>query len=257
MVEEAAGHHHAALHVDDRIEPLADALVDAVDAQLELRLAAIDQGEALHAVARAAGGADAVFQPAAILVERGEHLPVIELDRIEIAVRDGAQPFARAALLGRQYFVEGGIVRHVLGVAERCGQGGLAVDDAFDLVDLSALHMHAHGEDRGLPVLAHRTEPGGVAGERVGHFEAGLVDIGDAAPQPLAHRQDHVVLGEHRVFRQRRGGRIACAQGIDIAAHRADQAGTVATDVSHRARLARRLGPHRRQWRNGRQSRRE
>src|SRR5690606_38446400 len=40
MVEETGGHYHAALDVDDRIAALADALVDAVDAELELGLAA-------------------------------------------------------------------------------------------------------------------------------------------------------------------------------------------------------------------------
>src|SRR5690606_22059008 len=98
----AASHGDAAFLVDDEEVP-ADALVDAVDAQLELLAAARSDGGGVAACAArcGGGGGDAVFEPPAILRKVREDLPVVDFRRIEIAVRDGQHPFAAAALLGR------------------------------------------------------------------------------------------------------------------------------------------------------------
>src|SRR5690606_36516409 len=85
VVEEAAADGYAALLVDDEEIP-TDALVDPVDAELELL--ATTRGDRSGISAGAArcrrGGGDAVLEPRAIVGERCEDLPVVDFDSIEI-----------------------------------------------------------------------------------------------------------------------------------------------------------------------------
>ena len=81
----------------------------------------------LAASSAAAGGRYAVLGALAVRVEGREHRAVVQLHRVEIAVRHRSQPLARAALLRRQHLGEGGIVSVLRRIAERRGKTGLAV----------------------------------------------------------------------------------------------------------------------------------
>ncbi len=128
VVEEAAADGDAALGVDDE-EVAADALVDLVDAELELVLAAAGdrRGVAARAAGGRGGGGDAVFEPTAIVGEVREDLAVVQFDGAEIAVGDRQHALARAALLGREDLVELGVVdaswsrRRTARAARSCG----------------------------------------------------------------------------------------------------------------------------------------
>ena len=169
MVEEACAHHHAALDIDQR-QFAADALVDLVDAEPELRLATRrDGGRALLFSLADRSGQDAVFQPRAIIGKGREDLPVVQLNRVEIAVRDRQHAFARAAFFYRQHFGEFGKMDHVLPIAVGRGKRGAAVDDALDLVDQPVLDVNAHGVEHRGAVFAHGAEPSRVARGLVRH----------------------------------------------------------------------------------------
>src|SRR5690606_4401826 len=62
MIEEGRADDDAALLVDDREAALAQLLVDAVDAELELLLAAFRDSGGAGRIAIIGGGADAIFQ---------------------------------------------------------------------------------------------------------------------------------------------------------------------------------------------------
>src|SRR5690606_2559209 len=96
-----------------------DALIDTVDAESELLLAALRDGARAAGAAAAARRADAVLDTAAILVERREDGAVVQLHGAEVAVRDRDEPLAGAALLRRHDLGEGGIVEELGRVAER------------------------------------------------------------------------------------------------------------------------------------------
>src|SRR5690606_35688050 len=93
--------------VDDE-EVAADALVDAVDAELEqLAAARGDRGRvAAGGAGRRRGGRDAVLEPGAVVGELGQDLAVVELDGAEIAVGNRQHALERATTLGREDLVE-------------------------------------------------------------------------------------------------------------------------------------------------------
>src|SRR5581483_9382886 len=147
----------ATLLVDQFVTPLAHPLVDAIDAQLELRLAPLRDG---RRAATAARRADPVLGSLAVRIELGEHLAVIELDCAEIAVGDRDEPLPGAPLLRRQHFAEGGVVNEFGGIAERRRQPTLAIDDSLDFTDLAVADAQPHRVIGRLTVLLHGAEPG-------------------------------------------------------------------------------------------------
>src|SRR5690606_1457755 len=88
VIEEAGRDDDLPFLVDQRITALADALVDSIDTEPELLLAALRDGARRARAAAAASRADAVLDAAAVLVERREDRAVIELHGAEVAVGD-------------------------------------------------------------------------------------------------------------------------------------------------------------------------
>src|SRR5690606_27811935 len=148
-------------------------------------------------------GRDAVLEPRAIIGEMREDLAVVHFHGVEIGVGDRQHALSAAALLGRQDLVELRIVHHLRYVAERRRQRCAAMDHALDLVDLAVSYPNAHGVDRGLAVLHHRTEPGGIAGTRIGSLQTDFDDPGQRAPDAFAHRLAHAVLCDAHTHRLR------------------------------------------------------
>ncbi len=95
MVEEARPYDYATLFIDEFVATFADALVDPVDPESELGLAPLRDGRRAGAAPR---GADAVFRPLTVGIELGEHLPVVQLHRAEISVRDSNEALTCAPL---------------------------------------------------------------------------------------------------------------------------------------------------------------
>ena len=97
-----SGLDDATLGVDDGKAALAHALVDVIEAEQELVAATCCNGSCIASPSARwrCGRADAVLQPSAILRKRREDCAVVALHRIEVALRDGDQAFARSALMG-------------------------------------------------------------------------------------------------------------------------------------------------------------
>src|SRR5690606_2454656 len=254
VIEEARRDDDLPLLVDERIAPFADTLVDAIDAEPELLLAALrDRRRVVRAAAARAGRVDAVLDALAVLVERREDDAVVELDGAEVAVGERDETFARNALFGRYDLVERRVVVDPRRIAEWLRHVRPAAHDRLDLGDLAVLDLDSHREIRRIPVLLDDAEPCGVAGLLVGDRQRLFPDGVDRAPQALAERHLDVVLGEADVPREGRTRCVAVEQRVEIALRVADQAVAIAVDVNYRARLAGRL---RVAWRSGERERR-
>ena len=240
VVEKAGGHHHAALHVDQWVAAFADAFVDAVDAELELRLAARRDRSRIAAAWRSGRGQDAVLQTPAVRIERREHIAVVQLDGIEVTIGHGAQPLARAALLRRQDVVEGGIVHHLGDIREGQRQSGVAHHHGFGFDQQAVAHRESQGEVHGLAVLLGGAQPGRLPHLRVRGDEAGGCNASGRGPHPFpAEGQFDVVLGEAHGLGLLQRRRIAPRQCGHVVMCEPGQAGMIAVRGAPGGALAR------------------
>jgi hypothetical protein len=175
-----------------------------------------------------------------------EHDAVVELDRVEVAVRYRAQAFARTALLRRQHFVERRIVHELLHITERQRQARFTDDDRLDFGDLLVLHAQAHAVVRRIAVLFDGADPGAHPRGHVRRNHRIRRDTGHRGPQAfVAERQLHVVFREARVRRDAHTRDISLRERIHVTAHHVGEAFVVAIRRDHRAGLARKLGERR------------
>lgn len=240
MVEEPRGDDHATLLVNEKIAPLANPLVDAIDPELELRLATPGNGSGTHTPVR---GADAILVSLTFGIELGEHRPVIELHSAEVSVRDRDQPLAWAPLLRRQDFGECGIVNDLVRIAEGRRHGRLAVDDRLHLDDPTVHNFQPHGVIRRRTVLLNGTEPGRTSGRGVCHLQPVRCRRGDRAPQTvIADRHLDVVFGKPDIRRQVSPPGILVGQGVHVAVHETYQTLAIAAFIANGAALPGCLG---------------
>ena len=232
VIDESHCEHQAALFIHQRETAGTQPIVVTVITELEL-LGAAERGYFAERLRRIVGGLQAVLDAVAGRIEFREELPVVELQRVEIAVGKRDHALARAALIHGHGLLKDGLVdEHAFAervlVARQRTHVCYAQDYRFELRDLSRVHLQAHAKSGRRDRLLHHPEETHLAVLRVGELQLVIAETGDRAPQAIADGQLHVVLGETRVGRPRQLRGVFFDQGVEVLVHEAVQARAIA-----------------------------
>jgi hypothetical protein len=172
------------------------------------------------------GGGDAVLDPAAVGVERGQRLGRVR-EPLEIGIGDPHQLLARTALGRGQRHGHLRIGLEILGCAEHVARFG-PHHERLDLADLAVGDLEPRAGDLAAAALGHRGIGPGLARRRVDEIEPVAVALVDRAPQSVAKRQRLPVPGEARTRGERQAGGVVRHQRREGGLDHALEAGAVA-----------------------------
>ena len=185
MVNEPAGENQALLLIHQRKAPFAQPVVPAVISKLESRFAgnfAVNRKSRPRVRIRIVGRPHAVLAPAAILVEYGEELAVVQFQRAEVTVGERNHSRARSPRFRGNILEENRHRFHRRRVAEGSRAVAFPVHDRLHLGDFPVFNFQPQGEESLVPPLVNYAEVRGLAGFRIGSFQVVRPPGADRAP---------------------------------------------------------------------------
>jgi hypothetical protein len=180
-------------------------------------------------------GLHAVLDAGAVAVEPREERAVVQLQGVEVAIREGNHPVARQSLRCREHLVHHGLVLELLPFELDPGIE-LTHDERLGFLHGACDDLQPQGECRGLLGFSDGAEERHLAGERIGESQVVAAERGDRAPEAVTYVQCDVVLGvayPRRPFHPQRiadlqRGEVLVEHGIQLRARDRDRCRVVA-----------------------------